>query len=137
MDDTTQDTPLTLVADGGGASGGAASAAPDYLWTLFPPKAVRRRCFARVRSLRRPVGTLAVPAIAGTGAAYFTGVLSHADTPVALGLAALAVFHDAVTAVCRTWQHTRGGAAAPAVTEPAGEGVAYRRGAGARENHAG
>ncbi|MFE4824784.1 hypothetical protein ACFRFU_52350 [Streptomyces sp. NPDC056704] len=75
-------------------------------WTLIPPKAVRQQLYKKIKGVRRPAGTLALPAIGTTATAYFTHTLPHSDTVMALGLTSLVVFYDSVTAVCRTWHKT-------------------------------
>ncbi|MFE9684037.1 hypothetical protein ACFYXC_29395 [Streptomyces sp. NPDC002701] len=84
---------------------------PTPAWSLIPPRAVRRRLYRTIRTIRRPAGTLALPAVATTGTLYFTHVLPHGDAPFALGLTALVVLYDSVVTVCRTWQRTSTAAA--------------------------
>ncbi|MFJ1964044.1 hypothetical protein [Streptomyces massasporeus] len=74
-------------------------------WSPIPPKAVRKAAYQRLKKARRPVGTLAVPAIATAGSLYYTGVIPHTDGPMTLGLTALIVFYDSVIAISRSW-HT-------------------------------
>lgn len=71
-------------------------------WSPIPPKPVRKAAYQRLKEARRPVGTLAVPAIATAGSLYYTGVIAHTDGPMTLGLTALVVFYDSVIAVCRS-----------------------------------
>lgn len=78
----------------------------DLAWSPIPPKPVRRRFYGKARSVRRPAGTLALPAIATTSVLYFTEAIARGDSPMALGLTGLVVVYDAVIAVCRTWQKT-------------------------------
>ncbi|MEU3794734.1 hypothetical protein AB0F07_33920 [Streptomyces fructofermentans] len=85
---------------------------PAPSWSFVPPRAVRRRFYGRIANLRRPPGTLALPAVAATATLYFTDVLPHADAPMALGLTGLVVLYDSVIAVCRTWHATGATAAA-------------------------
>ncbi|MBO7935646.1 hypothetical protein [Streptomyces antibioticus] len=78
--------------------------APAARWSPIPPKPVRQAVYKWIKDTRRPAGTLAVPAIASTGSLYFTGVIEHADTLMALGLTSLVVLYDSVIALCRTWR---------------------------------
>jgi hypothetical protein len=75
-------------------------------WSPIPPKPVRKAAYQRLKKARRPVGTLAVPAIATTGSLYYTGVIAHSDGAMTLGLTALVVFYDSVIAVCRSWHRS-------------------------------
>jgi hypothetical protein len=79
---------------------------PGWRFSVIPPRAVRARWYRRATGLRRPAGTLALPAIAITTALHFTRVLHDSDTAMALGLTALTVAYDAVIALCRTWRET-------------------------------
>ncbi|MER5405685.1 hypothetical protein [Streptomyces sp. NPDC002769] len=76
-------------------------------WSLIPPRAVRQLLYKRLKNVRRPAGTLALPAITTTSTLYFTHVMPHSDAPVALGLTGLVVLYDSVVTVCRTWHKTR------------------------------
>ncbi|WP_331739954.1 hypothetical protein OG613_44910 (plasmid) [Streptomyces sp. NBC_00015] len=58
------------------------------------------------KTIRRPAGSLALPAIATTATLHFTHTLHHSDSPMALALTTLTVGYDAVIALCRTWQKT-------------------------------
>ncbi|MEU0037865.1 hypothetical protein [Streptomyces sp. NPDC006333] len=80
---------------------------PGPAWSLIPPRAVRQLLYKRLKNVRRPGGTLALPAITTTSTLYFTHVMPHSDAPVALGLTALVVLYDSVVTVCRTWYRTR------------------------------
>lgn len=104
---------LTLIPDA--SPGDAPQISPGWRFSVIPPKDVRARWYSSIRAIRRPAGTLAVPAIATTGVLHFTGVLRDGDTVMALGLTALTVGYDAVIAICRTWQKTT---LAPACRQP-------------------
>lgn len=89
---------LTLVT---GIDGGDP---PNTGWrfSIIPPQDVRARWYRKIKTLRRPAGSLALPAIATTGTLHFTHVLHHSDTLMALALTALTVGYDAVIAICHT-----------------------------------
>ncbi|MFF4787883.1 hypothetical protein ACFY3E_42030 [Streptomyces griseorubiginosus] len=93
-------------------SGQDGDSPPHAGWhfSIIPPKDVWVRWYRHAKTLRRPAGSLALPAIATTGTLHFTHVLHHSDTLMALALTTLTVGYDAVITICRTWQKT----AAPA-----------------------
>lgn len=62
--------------------------------------------YHRAKTIRRPAGSLALPAIATTATLYFTHTLHYNDSLMALALTTLTVTYDAVITVCRTWQKT-------------------------------
>ncbi|MGW0801241.1 hypothetical protein [Streptomyces sp. NPDC002692] len=95
--------PLTLIARAAATTGDGDGAKADKWLQILPPKEVRVRWKNNLQAFQRPLGTLAVPAIATTAGLEFTHHLHHGDTVMALGLTALAVGYDAVIAVCRTW----------------------------------
>jgi hypothetical protein len=70
------------------------------------PLVLRVHWYRLAKNLRRPTGSLALPAIATTGALHFTHVLHHDDTLMALALTSLTVGYDAVITICHTWQKT-------------------------------
>ncbi|MFD6491609.1 hypothetical protein ACFV99_08255 [Streptomyces sp. NPDC059944] len=74
-----------------------------WRFSVVPPKDIRTEMYRKLKAVRRPSGTLALPAIATTAGLHFTHVLHHGDDFMALGLTALVVGYDAVIAVCRTW----------------------------------
>lgn len=111
MDTHLNGTPLAAVPPADGVPG---DENPGQAWSFIPPKEVRRRYLARIRAVRRPAGSLALPTIAGTTWAWSAGSLPHGDTTTALCLAGLVVFYDTVRAVCRTWQSVHGAGAARA-----------------------
>jgi hypothetical protein len=84
------------------------SSPPHAGWhfSVIPPKDVWVRWYGRAKNLRRPTGSLALPAIATTGTLHFTHVLHHDDTLMALALTTLTVGYEAVITICRTWQKT-------------------------------
>ncbi|MEV2229723.1 hypothetical protein AB0H69_14260 [Streptomyces phaeochromogenes] len=90
---------LTLLDDTSTATSG-------WRFSVIPPKHVWVRWLRTLKTLRRPGGSLALPAIATTATLHFTDVLQHSDSLMALGLTTLAVGYDAVIVVCRTWQKT-------------------------------
>ncbi|WP_200309118.1 hypothetical protein [Streptomyces adelaidensis] len=104
MNEPSQDPHLAAV---GADMAGPARQEPD--WSLFPPAQVRSRWRARIAAVRRPVGSLALPAVAATAGTYFADLLPREDTGMALGLTALVVVYDTVIAVCRAWEKVRGG----------------------------
>ncbi|MDN0198474.1 hypothetical protein [Streptomyces sp. S.PNR 29] len=77
-----------------------------WRFSVIPPKQVWARWYRTARAIRRPAGSLALPAIATTATLHFTHVLQHSDSLMAFGLTTLTVGYDAVIAVCRTWQTT-------------------------------
>ncbi|WP_371572612.1 hypothetical protein [Streptomyces sp. NBC_01314] len=95
---------LTLIPDT--PQGDAPQTSPGWRFSVIPPKDVRACWYTNIKAIRRPAGTLAVPAIAATATLHFTHVLHDSDTVMALGLTALTVGYDAVIAVCRTWHKT-------------------------------
>ncbi|MGW1627139.1 hypothetical protein [Streptomyces sp. NPDC002172] len=80
--------------------------ATGWRFSIMPPKEVWARWYRYAKNLRRPTGSLALPAIATTGTLHFTHTLHHSDTAVALVLTTLTVSYDAVITICRTWQKT-------------------------------
>ncbi|MFG3091095.1 hypothetical protein ACGGAI_26075 [Streptomyces antibioticus] len=78
--------------------------APTTGWrfSVVPPKDVWTTWFRTAKAVRRPAGSLALPAIATTATLHFTHTLHQDDTLMTLGLTALTVGYDAVIAVCRT-----------------------------------
>ena len=126
VSEPTQDPHLTAV--------GADAAAPvrqAHDWSPIPPAQVRSRWRARIVAMRRPAGSLALPAVAATATTYFADLLPREDTAMALGLTALVVVYDSVVAVCRTWEKVRGGAERPASADGRASEAA-RPGAGPR-----
>lgn len=79
---------------------------PGWRFSVIPPKDIWARWYTSIKTIRRPAGTLALPAIATTATLHFTHVLHDSDTVMALGLTALTVGYDAVIALCRTWHKT-------------------------------
>ncbi|MEU4653732.1 hypothetical protein AB0G32_07280 [Streptomyces sp. NPDC023723] len=98
----SQNVSLLPETQGGAPQPGTAG----WRFSVIPPKAVRARWYRRATGLRRPAGTLALPAIATTAALYFTRTLHDSDTAMAFGLTTLTVAYDAVIALCRTWRET-------------------------------
>lgn len=99
------DNRLTLIP---GTSDGdePTPASSGWRFSVIPPKDVRARWYRKVKTFRRPAGTLALPALAATGTLHFTHTLHDSDTVMALGLTTLIVFYDGVIAICRTWHKT-------------------------------
>jgi hypothetical protein len=84
------------------------TSAPTSGWrfSVIPPKHVWVHWLRTLKTLRRPAGSLALPAISTTATLHFTHVLQHSDSLMALGLTTLTVGYDAVIVICRTWQKT-------------------------------
>ncbi|MEU5242676.1 hypothetical protein AB0G81_00860 [Streptomyces asoensis] len=82
--------------------------APTSGWrfSIFPPKHVWTTWYHSAKTIRRPAGSLALPAIATTATLHFTHTLPHSDSRMALALTTLTVGYDAVITVCRTWHKT-------------------------------
>ncbi|WP_326723234.1 MULTISPECIES: hypothetical protein [unclassified Streptomyces] len=95
--------PLTLI---NGTEANTTEQGTKWRFSVIPPKDVRTEVYRKLKAVRRPSGTLALPAIAATGSLHFTHVLHDSDSLMALGLTALLVGYDAVIAVCRTWIKT-------------------------------
>ncbi|MFM9593147.1 hypothetical protein ACKI1J_33780 [Streptomyces scabiei] len=112
MNEPSQDPHLAAV----GADAAAVSQ-QVHDWSLFPPPQVRSRWRARIAAVRRPVGSLALPAVAVTATTYFADLLPREDSAMAFGLTTLVVVYDTVIAVCRTWEKTRGGPEGPASSD--------------------
>ncbi|MFJ9634453.1 hypothetical protein ACIRU8_42850 [Streptomyces sp. NPDC101175] len=85
---------------------GTSTATSGWRFSVIPPKHVWARWMRTFKTLRRPGGTLALPAITTTATLHFTHTLQHSDNFMALGLTALTVGYDAVIVICRTWQKT-------------------------------
>ncbi|MEU8851939.1 hypothetical protein AB0C70_38235 [Streptomyces sp. NPDC048564] len=96
---------LTLIPDASD-SDEPTTISSGWRFSVIPPKDVRARWYKKIKTFRRPAGTLALPAIAATGTLHFTHTLHDSDTVMALGLTTLIVFYDGVIAICRTWQKT-------------------------------
>jgi hypothetical protein len=92
--------PLALVTDQDSDS----PSHTGWHFSIIPPKDVWASWYRHAKTLRRPTGSLALPAITTTGTLHFTHVLHHSDTAIALGLTTLTVGYDAVVTTCRTWQ---------------------------------
>lgn len=90
---------LSLVTD-------EAAPATGWRFSIIPPKDVWTTWYHRAKTIRRPAGSLALPAIATTATLYFTHTLHYNDSLMALALTTLTVTYDAVITVCRTWQKT-------------------------------
>ena len=90
---------LTLL--GADAEGDDDQSTTGWRFSVIPPKTVWARWYRTAKTLRRPAGTLALPAIATTAALHFSHVLHDSDTIMTLGLTTLTVAYDAVIAVCR------------------------------------
>ncbi|WP_217210219.1 hypothetical protein [Streptomyces sp. AC550_RSS872] len=95
---------LTLIPDASGDEPPTSSS--GWRFSVIPPKDVRARWYRKIKTFRRPAGTLALPAITATGSLHFTHTLHDSDTVMALGLTTLIVIYDGVIAICRTWQKT-------------------------------
>ncbi|MEU1536300.1 hypothetical protein [Streptomyces fagopyri] len=106
--------PLALVTQVATAAITAGDSGKADKWQAFPPKEVRVRWMNNLKAIRRPSGSLALPAIATTAGLEFTHTLHHGDTVTDLGLTALVVGYDDVIAVCRTWIKISSPAAADA-----------------------
>ncbi|MGC3000623.1 hypothetical protein ACPF8X_20255 [Streptomyces sp. G35A] len=98
------DNRLTLMPDS--SPGGEQQTSTGWRFSVIPPKDVRATWYRAVKTIRRPPGTLALPAIAATATLHFTHVLHDGDTVMALGLTTLTVAYDAVIAICRTLHRT-------------------------------
>ncbi|MEG3632102.1 hypothetical protein [Streptomyces poriticola] len=92
------DVPLTLVA----SSDSSDPSASSNWFKVIPPKPVRERWARKIKALRRPTGSLALPAIATTAILHFTNTIEASDSVMAFGLTSLIVAYDATIAVCRT-----------------------------------
>ncbi|MFD9322771.1 hypothetical protein ACFWDQ_34850 [Streptomyces sp. NPDC060053] len=90
---------LSLVTDNPAPTAG-------WRFSIIPPKDVWTTWYHSAKTIRRPAGSLALPAMATTAVLHFTHTLHHSDSPMALALTTLTVGYDAVIAVCRTWQKT-------------------------------
>ncbi|MFH8284033.1 hypothetical protein [Streptomyces antibioticus] len=80
--------------------------ATGWRFSVVPPKDVWTTWYRTAKTVRRPAGSLALPAIATTATLHFTHTLHRGDSLMALGLTALTVGYDAVIAVCRTRRKT-------------------------------
>ncbi|MEH0544557.1 hypothetical protein QA802_16120 [Streptomyces sp. B21-105] len=89
---------LSIVTDEPAASG--------WRFSVIPPKQMWSTWYQRAKTIRRPAGSLALPAIATTATLHFTHTMHHGDSLMALALTTLTVSYDGVIAVCRTWQKT-------------------------------
>ncbi len=98
------DNRLTLIPDV--SPGAEQQTGTGWRFSVIPPKNVRANWYRAIKTIRRPPGTLALPAIATTATLHFTHVLHDSDTVMALGLTTLTVAYDAVIALCRTWYKT-------------------------------
>ncbi|MFI8191630.1 hypothetical protein ACIF8T_22895 [Streptomyces sp. NPDC085946] len=99
------DTSLTLISN----DGNNGEQPPGSNWfRILPPKEVRSRWARKLKSLRRPTGSLALPAIATTAGLHFTGTIGSGDSLMAFGLTSLVVGYDSVVAVTRTRRETAG-----------------------------
>ncbi|CAL9673921.1 hypothetical protein SUDANB176_07619 (plasmid) [Streptomyces sp. enrichment culture] len=98
------DNRLTLIPDA--SPGAEQQTSTGWRFSVIPPKDVRANWYRAIKTIRRPPGTLALPAIATTATLHFTHVLHDSDTVMALGLTTLTVAYDAVIALCRTWHKT-------------------------------
>lgn len=95
---------LSLIPDT--SQGDQPQTSPGWRFSVIPPKEVWSRWYIKIKAARRPVGTLAIPAIATTATLHFTHVIQDSDSLMAFGLTALTVGYDAVIAVCRTRHKT-------------------------------
>ncbi|MER5201274.1 hypothetical protein ACWD3J_48220 [Streptomyces sp. NPDC002755] len=82
--------------------------APTSGWrfSIIPPKDMWTTWYHSAKTIRRPAGSLALPAIATTATLHFTHTLHHSDSLMALALTTLTVGYDAVITLSRTWQKT-------------------------------
>ncbi|MFG2276042.1 hypothetical protein ACGFNY_40560 [Streptomyces chartreusis] len=92
------DVPLTLVDSGENSDPTSTS----NWFKVIPPKHVRERWARKIKALRRPTGSLALPAIATTATLHFTNTIDAGDSLMAFGLTSLIVGYDTTIAVCRT-----------------------------------
>ncbi|MEV5910616.1 hypothetical protein ACWEGX_10210 [Streptomyces chartreusis] len=92
------DVPLALV---GSDESGDPSSTSNW-FKVIPPKHVRERWARKIKGLRRPIGSLALPAIATTAGLHFSNTLEAGDSLMAFGLTSLVVGYDTTIAVCRT-----------------------------------
>ncbi|MEV0696017.1 hypothetical protein [Streptomyces sp. NPDC050388] len=92
------DVPLTLV----GNDGSGDQPSNSNWFKVIPPKHVRDRWAHKIKALRRPIGSLALPAIAATATLHFTHTIEAGDSLMAFGLTSLIVGYDTTVAVCRT-----------------------------------
>ncbi|MGF0174536.1 hypothetical protein ACQF36_29765 [Streptomyces sp. Marseille-Q5077] len=92
------DVPLTLVDSGENADPSSSS----NWFKVIPPKHVRERWARKIKALHRPIGSLALPAIATTATLHFTNTIEAGDSLMAFGLTSLIVGYDTTIAVCRT-----------------------------------
>ncbi|MET7437041.1 hypothetical protein [Streptomyces sp. NPDC005568] len=74
---------------------------------VIPPKDVRAELYRKIKAVRRPTGSLALPAIATTAGLHFSNTIHDSDSLMAFGLTALLVGYDAVNGLCRTWLRTK------------------------------
>ncbi|MDX3310792.1 hypothetical protein P1S61_17295 [Streptomyces sp. ME08-AFT2] len=89
---------LSLVTDEPASNG--------WRFSVIPPKQVWTTWYHRAKTIRRPAGSLALPATATTATLHFTHAMHDSDSLMALALTTLVVSYDAVVTVCRTWQKT-------------------------------
>ncbi|RSO05761.1 hypothetical protein DMH26_07630 [Streptomyces sp. WAC 05379] len=92
------DVPLALV----GSDGSGDPSSTSNWFKVIPPKHVRERWARKIKGLRRPIGSLALPAIATTAVLHFSNTIEAGDSLMAFGLTSLVVGYDTAIAVCRT-----------------------------------
>ncbi|MFJ3658408.1 hypothetical protein ACIPPR_34555 [Streptomyces nigra] len=91
------DTPLALVDNDTPHDPSSSS----NWFKVIPPKHVRERWARKIKAMRRPIGSLALPAIATTATLHFTHTIQAGDSLMAFGLTSLIVGYDTTIAVCR------------------------------------
>ncbi|MFF2101173.1 hypothetical protein [Streptomyces sp. NPDC058202] len=90
---------------------------------VTPPKHVRAEIYRKIKAVRRPPGSLALPSIAATAALHFSHTVHGTDSLMAFGLTTLTVAYDAVHTLSHTHLKTHTDTSAQADT-PAGQRAA-------------